>query len=106
MIDVIFQLANEIQIIRIIGGKAIQFTHAEVNYRQWFPADNLILKKEGIIKTFPDLARKSDEEMRKIAIQRLKNHIAELNDEEKIKNYLIKELKPYGYEFKKYRRII
>ena len=55
----------------------------------------LKLNYSGTIKEFPDL--KDNLDWRKIAIERFKKRIREMNNEEEISQYIINDLKKYGY---------
>ncbi len=57
--------------------------------------EGLKLNQAGVIKEFPDL--KGDSEWRKKSIERLKNHIKNLETEDKKIEYIRKELEKYGY---------
>jgi len=91
-----FKLGGEMIIIDIRGTDLI-FT--DTNTNQTTTIEGLALKKQGILKQFPDLDGKglSNAELRTEAIKRLKKHIKELGSDDKIKNYLVEELKPSGY---------
>ena len=56
----------------------------------------LKLSKAGVIREHPDL--KDDDEWRKKAIERLKEHTGKMKTETEKLNYIKKELEKYGYE--------
>lgn len=62
----------------------------------WTSPEGLRITKTGVIKEFPDL--ENDDEWKKKALQRLKDHIKSLKTEDEIQNYIINELIKYGYE--------
>lgn len=57
--------------------------------------EGLKLDKTGTLKQFPDL--KDKEDWRKIAIERLKNHIKKMKNEKEKIYYIKDELEKYGY---------
>lgn len=58
--------------------------------------EGLRLNKHGVVKEFPDL--EDDINWRSKAIQRFKEHINKMKNEEEVINYIIIELKKHGYE--------
>ncbi|MFW6225586.1 MAG: hypothetical protein ACOC3V_01340 [bacterium] len=64
--------------------------------------EGLKLSKAGVLKEFPDL--KDNKEWKKIAIDRLKNHIKNIESEINKLEYVKKELKKHGYEPLYYQR--
>lgn len=93
MIDVIFQLGNEIVFVRIDKGNVLFSTGTHKEYLE--PIDSLKLDYGGVIKEFPDL--KDNKQWRSEAIQRFKHHIKSLNSEDKIFDYIKNDLAKYGY---------
>ena len=57
-----------------------------------------------MIKEHPDLKELSDNEMRVEVLKRFKKKIGEMENQEKIKDYVIKELESQGYVLKMLRR--
>ena len=55
----------------------------------------LRLSKSGVIKEHPDL--KDDEDWRKKALDRLKEHVKKIKTEDKKMNYIKDELSKHGY---------
>lgn len=93
MIGVIFQSGGEIIETRIEGNNIL---FRSSSYGAGFaPIEKLNISKEGAIKEFPDL--ENDPLWRIKAIQRFKNEIKKLKTEDSIANYLIDDLKKYGY---------
>ena len=93
MIDLIFNHANELVLVRIRGN---DITFGSTLYgAKMAPIDGLKLDFPGTIKEFPDLEK--DLEWRKKAILRFKEHIRVLGDEERTAEYIIYELKTKGY---------
>lgn len=99
MIGIIFQFGGEVVETRI-NGTNIQFK-TSVYGSQFVPFEQLYLSKEGVIKEFPDL--ENDDMWRQKAIQRFKDEMSKLGNENKIADYLIKDLQKYGY-IPKYRQ--
>lgn len=93
MIGIIFHFGSEVVETRIEGVN-ILFRSASFG-RGFTTIDNLYISKEGALKEFPDL--ENDEFWRMKAIQRFKDKIKSLGNEEKIADYLIQDLKKYGY---------
>lgn len=101
--DLIFEteFKNDFLIVRIRGNNVL-FSNQSTNF-QFYPIDNLVLSKEGILKEHPDLKDLSDAEIRQEAIRRVKEKIKLLSSEERIKDYIVNELKEH-YTLKKIRR--
>lgn len=93
MITLIFDFAAE-KIIMIIEGTNVKF--GNTNFGSLVCGiEGLKLSYEGVCREFPDLETRQD--WREEAIERFKDKIKELNDEDKIADYLIKDLKKFGY---------
>jgi len=97
MLDLYFKFGTEVIAIRI-DGTNLTFSKVQGNWVKYAPIEGLRFSKEGILKEFPDLKDKPFEEMKRIAIQRFKEHIKKLQDEEKIAEYLKQDLAKHGYE--------
>lgn len=93
MIELTFKQANEIVLVRI-SGKNVQFGTTTFG-AALADISGLRLDYIGTVREFPDL--KDDLDWRKKAIQRFKDHISSLSDEEHIAEYIIFELKTKGY---------
>lgn len=98
--DVVFQKGSEVVITRI-ENKKITFSRVQGQYLKFSNIDGLKFSIAGILEEFPDLKEKSNNEIRQIGIQRFKDHIASLKNDEEVKDYLIKDLRKHGY-YKKY----
>ena len=59
------------------------------------PIEGLRINRAGVIKQFPDLEQ--DENWRKKAIERFKEHIAKMPTEDTKIAYVVTELKTHGY---------
>jgi len=93
MIDLIFHHASEVVIVRIKGNEV---TFGSTIYgAKMASIDGLRLDFHGTMREFPDL--KDDVDWRVKAIDRFKDHIAVLKEEEKIAEYILHELRTKGY---------
>lgn len=93
MIDLIFYYGTEIVLVRILNGN-VQFASSESRNRM-STIDGLRISKEGAIKEFPDLITRED--WKEEAIKRFKDKISQMSSEEEICDYIINDLKKYGY---------
>lgn len=93
MIGIIFQFVNEIIEVRIVGKNC--FFRTSQFGAGFVPIDSIRLEKKGVIKEYPDL--KDNENWREEAVKRFKEHIKNMETEDKIKDYVISELKKCGY---------
>ena len=93
MIDLIFNQASEVVIVRIVGNSV---TFGSTIYgAKMADISGLRLDFTGTIREFPDL--KDDINWKDNAISRFKNYIANLDSEDKIADYIIYELRNKGY---------
>ena len=93
MIGLIFQFGNEFVEVRING---IDITFRNNQYAGAFvPIENLRISKEGCLKEFPDLKDREDWKIE--TIKRFKEKIKKYNNEEERINYIIEDLKKFGY---------
>lgn len=99
MIEILFNRANEVAIVRITGHK-IEFGNT-LSGAKLGTIDGLRLDYAGAIKQFPDL--KNDIEWRTKAIERFKVHINSFKTEKEIMDYLIIDLKSHGYIARRYQ---
>ena len=93
MIEAIFYYGSEVILVRIEGTN-VRFGNSSYG-NKLASIDGLYLDKAGTIKEFPDLKDRDD--WKQEAINRFKIYIKKLNDEDKICNYIIKELRTKGY---------
>jgi hypothetical protein len=100
MIEVIFYYGNDVVIVRITG-KKIEFGNSLYG-NKLATIDGIRLDKSGTIKEFPDL--KDVDNWKQEAIKRFKEHINNLNNEEEVSKYIIKELSSKGY-IPKYKQV-
>lgn len=101
--QLVFQLADEIVLIKILGN-TIWFSNSSTNFQKFAPIEGLRLKKEGILKEFPDLEGLELVEMRQKAIERFKDKIKTLDSEPRIKDYIVNEMIKMGYTLKSIQR--
>ena len=93
MIGALFEFNGEIIEVRI-NGLSIYFRNTSTN-GMFAPLESLQLSREGTIKEWPDL--KDNSEWRTVAIQRFKDKMKQINDEDKQMNFIIEDLKKFGY---------
>ena len=99
MIDLIFYYGTDIILVKI-NGKQVLFGNSA--YGQFLaPFEKLNIDKSGVMKEFPDL--KDDKDWRLKAVERFYNHIYSLETEEAISDYIIDDLRKFGY-IPKYRQ--
>ena len=103
MISITFWFGNQIVEVRIIG-KDIYFAEVRGARAIFVPIERLRLSVSGILKEFPDLEGYSDEDVKREGIKRFKEKINKMNSEEEIAEYIIKDLKRYGYIPKIYKK--
>lgn len=99
MIEMIFQLLNELMCVKI-NGERVMFGN---NPQMLVPIEHVALSKAGVIEEFPDL--KDNKDWKKEAVKRFKEHIHNLGSEEKIAVYIQNDLSKKGWSlggFKKY----
>ncbi|HEC39990.1 hypothetical protein LCGC14_0509550 [marine sediment metagenome] len=93
MITVLFGFGNE-KILVIVEGTNVSFCSTQFGAKKT-TIDGLQLNHEGVIKEFPDL--KEDKEWRKKTIERFKEKISGFKTEQQRVNYIIEDLRKYGY---------
>lgn len=93
MIQVVFEFGGSHVGVEV-NGETVSFYDFTV--LQHATIDGLKLNYEGVIKEHPDL--KDNPEWRKIAIQRFKDYIKNLPSENARVDYLINDLKKWGYK--------
>lgn len=81
-----------------IEGKHITFSTLIDNFKRFVPLKNMRLSISGILKEHPDLEGLSDGEIREEAILRFQTHINSMDNEIKIKDYIITELEKFGWD--------
>lgn len=93
MIGLIFEFAGDVVEVRVNGN---QITFRTSSYSSFFvPIEALKLDRNGVEREFPDL--KGNEEWREKAIGRFKSNIRTMANENKIAEYIIEDLKKFGY---------
>lgn len=94
MIEIILEYAGEVILVKIEGHNV---TFGNTVYgAQMATIEGLKLSKAGVIKEFPDL--KDNVNWRVAAIDRFKNKINLLATEDEIYNYVLNDLKKFGYK--------
>jgi len=94
LIGLIFQLGPEIVEVRVDNNN-ILFRNNATN-GMFATIDNIKLNKVGVIKEHPDL--KDNEAWKNIAIQRFKEKINNMKTEMERADYIIEDLKKFGYK--------
>lgn len=93
MMGIIFNYGGEVVETRIIGSNI--YFRTTTYGSQFVPIDSLYFSKDGVIKEYPDL--ENDESWKVKALERFKQEVKKLNNEDKIANYLISDLAKHGY---------
>jgi len=93
MIGIIFQYASEVVEVRVDG---VIVTFRTGQSAGFVTIDELKLSKAGVIKEFPDLI--NNQNWQKIARERFKDKIKDYNTEMERANYIIEDLRRYGYQ--------
>ena len=93
VIGVVFQFGSQIIEVRVDGVNCLfrtgQFGGA------FAPIDGLQLDYNGVVREFPDLELRDD--WKQEAINRFKDKMKELKTEEERMDYVVNDLKKYGY---------
>ena len=100
MIDVIFYFGTEIVLVRV-NGRDVTFGNSGYGM-QMAPLSGLRLDYSGAIKEFPDL--KDNPLWREEVIKRFKAKINAMQTEKEVMEYVITDLKKYGY-IPKFRQV-
>jgi len=90
----IFEFGSEVIEVRIEGNNCLFRTKDYGGALH--PIDNLTLNKAGVIKEFPDL--KDNKDWREEAIKRFKKKLKTMKSEKQRMDYVIEDLKKYGYK--------
>ena len=93
MIGALFKFGNEIVEARISDNTAL-FRSSSQNV--WATIDGMKISKPGVIKEFPEL--KNDKEWKNKAKEKFKKKIKSLKTEEEQLNYVIEDLRSFGYQ--------
>lgn len=101
MIEVIFYFGTEISMVRIRGNHVTLCSSSQGSVEATI--DGLKLSKSGVVKEFPDL--KDKENWREESIIRFKQRIKDFKSEEAVAEYLIEDLKKFGY-VPKYKQVM
>lgn len=93
MIDLMFSFGNDVILVRIDGANV---TFGNTSYGAMMaPISGLKLSREGAIREWPDLMLADD--WKEKAIERFKAKIKDMTSENEIAEYIINDLKLYGY---------
>lgn len=99
MTDLVFYYGKEIVIVRLLK-ENLFFCKLEHSQLKFAPIEGLKFSEAGIRKEFPDLIDKPFEEAKKIAIERLKTAIKNMQSEKDRIVYLKNDLEKFGYVLK------
>jgi len=94
MIGVIFQFGSEVIEVRVAGNNCV-FRNSQYG-GAFAPIEALKLDKSGVIKEFPDL--NNDDEWKRKATERFKDKLKKLKTDEARMEYIIDDLKKFGYK--------
>jgi len=95
MINLLFEFGPEIIMVKI-EGNSITF---QKNGSGFVPINSLKLSQAGVEKEFPDLV--GDDNWKKEAINRFREHIKTLRTDRSKADYVIEDLKKHGYMIKR-----
>lgn len=93
--DLVFIAGSDFVNVKLVG-KKIYFKKIVNGNPMLQDLSKINLPISGILKQFPDLKGKPDNQIKKEGAERLKEHIANLQTIEERKNYVIKELEQIG----------
>lgn len=93
MIDILFYYGTEIIFVRVKGEEVGFSTSLQRNL--FATIEGLRLNQAGVIKEFPDLEGKDN--WKEEAIKRFKKKIKQCKNEDERVDYIISDLKKYGY---------
>ena len=94
MIDLLFSFGHDVVLVRI-DNHNLQFANTSQG-AQMSTIDGLKLSKQGVEVEFHDLV--GDDNWRDKAINRFKEKIKTMQSEQEITEYVINDLKKYGYK--------
>lgn len=97
MIDILFNFGPEVILVKIESASV--YLGSTKYGAQVSTIEGLQLSKVGVIKEHPDL--KDNPRWKEEAIKRFKEHVKNLPDEKARANYIIEDLKKFGYIPKK-----
>ena len=93
MIDLVFHFGADVVLVKIDGTNVLFGNSSQGG--QIAPIQNLKLSKSGVIKEFPDL--KDNANWHEEAAKRFKEKIKSLKSEDERAEYIIEDLKKFGY---------
>lgn len=99
MIGVIFMFASDMVEVRV-NGNHVLFRSGITP--MWTTIEGLNLSYDGVCKEFPDLEGQINWKAQ--AIERFKDKVASYKTEDERMNYIIEDLKKYGYIPKYYQK--
>jgi len=99
-----FLKGSEVIVIKIVG-KQIFFNIVQNGVPMQTTIEGLKLNPVTIVEEFPDLKGKPIVEIKKEGVRRFKEHIAGMNTQEEIKNYLEIDLRKHGFKLTMIHRL-
>ena len=93
MIEILMKFGSEVILVKIVGN-SVFFGNTSYGARM-ANIEGLKLSYDGVVKEFPDL--RDDSNWHQEAIDRFKEKISSFKNEEEISNYVITDLKKFGY---------
>lgn len=93
MIELMMKFGSEV-ILVVIRGNSVSFGNTAYG-GQMSTIEGLKLDKKGVIKEFPEL--KDNSNWRSEAIIKFKEKIKSMKGEEEVCNYILEDLKKFGY---------
>tara|TARA_R100000656_G_scaffold96891_1_gene70339 strand:+ start:1020 stop:1352 length:333 start_codon:yes stop_codon:yes gene_type:complete len=97
MYDIRFIKGTNLVAVRV-SGHQITFGQVYGNNVRLGTIDGLKLNVGTILKEFPDLQGRSHTEIKRIAIERFKEHVKSLPDEKAVRDYVVQDLEKHGYQ--------
>lgn len=90
-----FTIGNQIGIMKI-NGNNIEYGKMFGGNMVFMPIEKLKFDYAGIIKEFPDLKDKPEQEAHTIAHERFKDKVKNMNSESEVCEYVISEIRKFG----------
>ena len=96
--DLIYYYGKEIILVRLLDG-SLAFAKVQGQNIQFAPLEGLKFSESGMLKEMPELKNLPFDEMKKKAIQRIKEKIKSMKEAEQVE-YLKDDLGKHGYLLK------
>lgn len=95
--EITFKAGGDFVIVKVIN-RNLFFAKTINGVPMFLDLDKINFPIHGILNKFPDLQGKPNLEIKKIGIQRIKEYIKSLKNDEEAKDYVIKEIESLGCE--------